>query len=255
MTTIRNVIIRQPLAFSLLIALAMFGLAFASRAALPTLAPETVANVFQVLAALLAVGLLTGLGWWREAGFNRPSRWRNLHLLWFPLLVSAFVLLGGVKPLGVAAIAGIALSVLVTAFSEEALFRGVVWRALLPTGVMRTAIITAVLFGMIHFAKPIVFGGSVGSAIPLVIFTICGGFTYSALRYRTASIWPPILFHFTFNFVSNISTPESVPYLILMLSIAGTVGFLAYGLFLLHNERVRADSGLTGLDEQAWYLH
>lgn len=31
--------------------------------------------------------VLIWLGWWREAGFNEPSRWRNLHLLWFPLLV------------------------------------------------------------------------------------------------------------------------------------------------------------------------
>ena len=54
-------------------------------------------TLFQVLAILLAVALLAALGWWREAGFNRLSRWRNLHLLWFPLLVGTLSLLGGVE--------------------------------------------------------------------------------------------------------------------------------------------------------------
>ena len=89
------------------------------------------------------------------------------------------------------------------------------------------------------FAGPIVFGGSVASAVPLVIFTTCGGFTYSALRHRTASIWPPMVFHFFFNFVSDVSTPQSVPYLIGMLSVLGTIGFLAYGLYLLRDKRAR----------------
>jgi hypothetical protein len=34
--------------------------------------------------AVLTLGLLAVLGWWEETGFNRPSAWRSLGLLWLP---------------------------------------------------------------------------------------------------------------------------------------------------------------------------
>jgi len=160
-------------------------------------------------------------------------------------------LLGGFKASGLGELAAIVFGVLVTAFSEEALYRGVVWRALYPTGVMRTAVITALLFGVVHVVKPIVFGGSAGQAIQLVIATTCGGFTYSALRHRTASIWPPMLFHFVFDVVSDTATPHNVPYLLVVMAVLVTLGFAAYGMFLLRNARVRADGGLTSLQQPA----
>jgi hypothetical protein len=59
----------------------LFVLVFVCKAAMPTRTPQTVTSVFQLLAAVLAIVLLTWLGWWCEAGFNSPSWWRNLHLL------------------------------------------------------------------------------------------------------------------------------------------------------------------------------
>ncbi len=153
---IKSFIARHPLIFSLLVTLALFGLTAVSRAALPTyvvasvtdLPPEALEqpsawerafssiesseNLFQVLAILLAVALLAALGWWREAGFNRPSRWRNLHLLWFPLLVGTLSLLGGVEATEPALFVPAMLGLLITVFGEELFYRGIVWRALAP---------------------------------------------------------------------------------------------------------------------------
>src|SRR5947209_4776129 len=44
----------------------------------------------QVVQSLLAIGVLIWLGKLRLAGFNGPSRWRSLHLLWLPGLLALF---------------------------------------------------------------------------------------------------------------------------------------------------------------------
>ncbi len=152
----RTFIVRYPLAFSLLLTLALFGLLSISRAVLPTTAISSVAeippealdrpsgieralavvatseNLFWALATVLAVVLLARLGWWREAGFNEPSRWRNLHLLLFPLLVGALGLLGGVRDLEPALLVPALPGMFVAAFGAEVIYRGVLWRALAP---------------------------------------------------------------------------------------------------------------------------
>ncbi len=259
-------IARLPLAFSLLLTVALFGLAFISTVAIPRTVISSVENLppelklpptdqrqaltvlvspvtlFQVLAALLAVVLLRWLGWWREVGFNRPSRWRNPHLLWFPLFVGALALLGGVRVSGPAFFTALLLAVFVAAFSEEVLYRGIIWRALVPTGLRRAVVTTTLLSSMLYFGT-FMLAGPWPEAILLTILATCRVFAYAALRWRTASIWPAILSHFLFSFVSSISTPETVPYLVPILNIANTVGFVTYGLFLLRNRRVRADGG------------
>lgn len=48
---------RRPLAFALLVSLSLFVLAYVCGATRPTRAPQTMAGVFQVLAAPLAVAL------------------------------------------------------------------------------------------------------------------------------------------------------------------------------------------------------
>lgn len=71
---------------------------------------------------------------------------------------------------------------------------------------------------------------------------VCGGFTYAALRWRTASLWPVIAIHAAFAFAVDIATLGAVTYRIMM--ILSTLGFVAYGIFLLRNREARADGGL-----------
>jgi membrane protease YdiL (CAAX protease family) len=79
-------------------------------------------------------------------------------------------------------------------------------------------------------------------AVRLTALTLCGSFTYGALRWRTTSIWPVILIHTALAFAVSIATLGTFTYPLMML--LSTLGFVAYGLYLLRNPQVRADGGL-----------
>lgn len=257
---------RRPLLFSLSVMLALFGLTYASRAALPRAPVGNIAKLphkafepptgldlvisdtknpdtlFWVLAIVLALGLLAWTGWWREVGFNRPSRWRNLRLLWFPLLVGALTVSSGVFVPRPASLVSSFLTVLVATAGEELLFRGLAWRALIPAGPVQTTILTSLLSGVLILGRTAT-EGPWPEAVRLTALTLCGGFTYGALRWRTASIWPVFIIHTAFAFAVAIATLGNANYRLMML--LSTLGFIAYGLYLLRNPRIRADGGVT----------
>jgi membrane protease YdiL (CAAX protease family) len=263
---VRRFASRHPYLFSVLITLILFGLTVASRRAfprtplgniskLPQKAFETPTGLdlilsemknpdtlFWALAILLGLVGLAWTGWWREAGFNRPSQWRNLRLLWFPLLVCALTLSSGVFISGPASLASALLTVLVATLGEEIVFRGLAWRALAPKGPVRAMILTSLLSGLLILGRTVT-GGPWPEAVRLTALTVCGGFTYGALRWRTCSIWPVILIHTAFAFAASMATLGSITYRLMMFS--STLGFVAYGLYLLRNQRVRSDGGLT----------
>jgi membrane protease YdiL (CAAX protease family) len=257
---------RRPLAFSVLVTLAVFGLDLTSRAVFPVApvgnieklpqdafqppvglglilsdmrSPDT---LFWALATVLALGLLVWTGWMREAGFNRMSQWRNLRLLLFPLLVCALTLSGGLFGSGPASLVSAFLSALIAAFGEEIVFRGLLWRALAPAGPVRAVILTSLLSGLLVLVMTAT-EGPWPEAVRLTALTFCGGFTYGALRWRTTSIWPVILIHTAFAFAVSIATLGTFTYPLMML--LSTLGFVAYGLYLLRNPQVRADGGLN----------
>ena len=259
---------RRPFAFSVLVTLALFGLDLASRAVFPRApvgnieklpqdafeppvglglilsdmrSPDT---LFWALATVLALGLLVWTGWLREAGFNRMSQWRNLRLLLFPLLVCALTLSGGLFGSGLASLVSAFLSAFIAAFGEEIVFRGLLWRAIAPAGPVRAVILTTLLSGLLVLGMTAT-KSPWPEAVRLTALTICGGFTYGALRWRTTSIWPVILVHIAFAFAVSIATLGTATYPLMML--LSTLGFVAYGLYLLRNPRVRADGGLTKL--------
>jgi uncharacterized protein len=257
---------RRPFAFSVLVTLVVFGLDLASRAVFPRApvgnieklpqdafeppvglglilsdmrSPDT---LFWALASVFALGLLVWTGWLREAGFNRMSQWRNLRLLLFPLLVCALTLSGGLFGSGPASLVSAFLTVLVAAFGEEIVFRGLLWRALAPAGPVRAVILTSLLSGLLVLGMTAT-EGPWPEAVRLTALTFCGGFTYGALRWRTTSIWPVILVHTAFAFAVSIATLGVFTYP--LMTLLSTLGFVAYGLYLLRSHRARADGGLT----------
>lgn len=258
---------RRPLLFSVLVTLLLFGATFPCRAVFPGEGPagnigklpqETFEPpeglglilsdmkspdfLFWALATLLGLALLGWAGWWGDAGFDRPSRWRNMRLLAFPLLVCALALSGGVFGSGPASLVSAFLAVLVAALGEEIIFRGLLWRALIPKGPLRAVILTSLLAGLLVLGRTAT-EGPWPEAVRLAALTFCGGFTYGALRWRTTSIWPAIIAHTAFAFAIGISTLGTVAFRLLIL--LSTLGFVVYGLYLLRNPRVRADGGLT----------
>lgn len=247
--------LRYPLLFSALLTLALLGLAFASKAVRPSapisnvrdLPPEALRqpteveraltlltsfeSLFWVLAAVLAVALVRALGPLSETGFHRPSRWRDaLRLLLPPLLVGALALSGGLRLGSAPFLAATLLIVLVAAFAEETLYRGVAWYALSPTGLLRAAVATALLSGALRFGGTLL-SGPWPEATQAAVLAVCGGFTYAGLRWRTGSLWPPILLHAALGCAYALYSPGGLLFLAVLL--LSTVGFVLYGLFLL----------------------
>jgi CAAX protease family protein len=264
---VRRFAYRRPLIFAIVLTLVLFGLTIFSRILLPRAPVGDIAELpegafrppsgfalissemrnpdtlFWSLVIVLTLGLLAWTGWWREAGFNRPAEWRNLPLLWFPLLVSALALMSGVFVSEPASLVSALLVVLVAVFGEELVYRGVVWRALAPMGPVRAMVLTSLLSGTLVLGR----AGTDGpwpEAVRLTALAVCGGFTYAALRWRTSSIWPVILVHTVSAFAADIATMGTVTYPIMM--ALNTLGFVAYGLYLLRDRRARADGGVIG---------
>ncbi|MGH3145524.1 MAG: lysostaphin resistance A-like protein, partial [Rubrobacter sp.] len=237
---VRRLADRRPLLFSLLLVLVLFGLTVVSRTVFPSApvgnikrlperafeppsgmglifsdlrSPDT---LFWALTILLGLGLLAWLGWLRDAGFNRPSRWNNLRLLWFPLLVSALTLSGGVFVSGATSLASVLLVGVVATVGEEVLFRGVVWRALVPRGPVHAMVLTSLLSGVLVLGRTAT-DGPWPEAVRLTALALCGGFTYAALRWRTTSIWPVILIHTAFAFATDIATLGTITYPLMIL--------------------------------------
>ena len=257
---------RYPVIFCVLLTLTLFGLLSLSQAAVPTapvgdvgeLSPEqvrqpsdldravasvrNVETLYLLSALALAAVLLTSLRWWKQTGLNRPSRWSNLVLMWFPLLVIALTLSGGARAAGPFIFVATAFIVLLTTLGQELIFRGVMWRALAPSGLIKAVLVTSLLSGALTLARTTA-SGPWPEAVYLTLTATCGGVTYAALRWRTASIWPPILINFLLVLSIDVASVRSTIYPYLLL--ANTLGFVVYGLFLLRNRHVREDGAIT----------
>ena len=260
----RRFLDRRPALFCVLVTFALFALTGISRVSFPR---EPVGDIerlpagafeppsgwdlvvndlkspevlFWGLAILLAGVLILRADLGREVGLNRPTRPKNLRLVWFPLLVGVLALSGGVFVSGPDGLVSALLIVLIAAFGEEVVFRGVMWRALIPRGPVAATILTSILFGALTLGRTAT-DGPWPEAVRLTALAVCGGFVYAAIRWRTGSLWPVVLVHAAFATAMDLSTLGTVTYPVVML--LSTLGFVFYGLFLLRNRRVRADGG------------
>lgn len=201
---------------------------------------KTPESLFWALTILLSVVVLSVLGWWREAGVNGPSRWKNLYLLAFPGVVVALAFSGGIVTPGPGAFGAAAFIALASVIGEEFLFRGVLLRTLAPAGALGAVALTSFLAGALYMARGMI-DGPWTEAIYVTVLTICGGFTYGALRWRTASLWPVLLVHLVLALALDTATVGGTVFPVLFLCV--TVGFVLYGLFLLRSRRGREDGG------------
>jgi len=230
---------RSPLLFALTFFAVSFCLSVVGFFALPAFWGT------QVVQSVLAIGVLAGLGWLRPAGFNGPSQWRSLHLLWLPGLWALFILFSfsfTIHVPGAMMVVPIALFALLNGLREEALFRGVILQALLPYGWLRAAALSALFFGLFHLLNLLSY--PFWLVLVQVFSTFLFGFGFAACRLRANTIWPLILFHactdlFPISTALNGGTVPAI-YSSLWYVITGTVFNLAlagYGLFLLRHRR------------------
>ncbi len=186
------------------LALVCWPLLFPRSALRPATAGWALAGLDATRVVVPAV-LLTALGLWRTAGFTRrltwPTLWPFLPLLLFVLLNLASGNGNWITSPKTLAIA--TLTMLAVGFGEEATFRGVALRVLQPTGLMRAAVLSSVLFGALHLvnlaqgADPVDVGFQ-------VLYTALIGFAFAAPALVTGAIWPLIVIHAAMDLANSI---------------------------------------------------
>jgi len=232
---------RRPLAFTaaVMVALEAVVLVGLLAARLLNVPPIALDLPIMLVNALLAAGLLSALGWWRASGFNTPSEWRCLYLLLPIVCLLGVTLLMQPQLPDVGKIAALVVVTLLIGFQEEAIFRGVLLRALAPQGVLRAVIISAVLFGLIH-ANSLLVGRDPVFVLSQIIGSMLGGIAIGALRVRTNTIWPLIVLHALNDFLQFTATggieAQHVATYIPILKVGINIILAVYGLYLLRGE-------------------
>ena len=231
---------RRPTIFALaavLIALVIISLLNAGLGylKLSTLAKEVITEAF--FCGYVAV-LLTRLRWWSEAGFKRPISRKKL-LVCLPLLLLPILMLvsGGIKPASAGQVIGFAIFAMMVGFAEEGLVRGLALRAMLPTGLMRAALLSSLFFGLGHFIN-VIQGASLSATAVQVTEAILLSIAFAGVRLYTGSIWPAIALHSLIDFIDAgsrgfVLAPPQVVTLIVLVPIILTGLFAAYGWWLL----------------------
>ncbi len=93
------------------------------------------------------------------------------------------------------------VSMIFVGFLEEMIFRGFLFKALCESGVKKAFIISSVTFGIGHIVN-LLNGAEVLPTILQIISAIVIGFLFTALFYKTKSLWPCIIAHGMFNSLS-----------------------------------------------------
>ncbi len=148
---------------------------------------------------------------WRDIGLNPPVSARSLLLLWLPaiyllLFLLAFLgvdLVAGPPPLATAGF--LLLNAALAGFSEEMMFRGVLFSALrsrLPFAL--AAAITTILFGSAHLLNVVALG-NLELAATQAVAAMMSGLVFIAIRVRTGSLIPAVAYHALWDFAALVT--------------------------------------------------
>jgi membrane protease YdiL (CAAX protease family) len=207
----------------------LFGLA--AKALLPQFQPEFIALLG--MSALVALAL-SALGWWKVAGFNFPTEWRDSRLMIVPfIIVLGLPFLLGVQTTDAGTFAYLVIGYALTGFMEEGLMRGIVLRALKPTGTTRSVVISSLLFGLMHI-------GNLLYRNPFIVFAqMIGAFVHgiglSAIRLRTNTIWFPVILHALHDLALKYTNFPVIP-----LDVVQVTLLMVYGIYLLRGYKEEA---------------
>jgi membrane protease YdiL (CAAX protease family) len=199
---------------------------------------------------IAAAAFVVGMAWlfgWRDLRFVQPRPWKSLRVMWLPALyIIAFLSMSAyLGPVPVAVMGYVFVNTLFVGLSEEAMFRGVLFRALAArVRPWPAVILTCLLFGSVHVLN--VFGtGEFWPAVIQAATAAMSGLAFVAIVLRTGSIWPAIIYHALWDFgtfmLSNhtmaLDKPGAVGgYAFLIPALLVLPNFL-FGLYLLRNLR------------------
>lgn len=194
-------------------------------------------------AAAVTIGACLVFGW-RDVGASPPHP-STLRVMWFPLLYLG-LLLGAATLLGLPparSLFFVALNALLIGISEELMFRGILFRALVARLPIWPAIGSATaLFGSVHILNG--FGtGDWGSAVVQACAAALSGIALMAIMLRTGSILTAMAYHAAWDFSTftlaassksaGTATGAPSPWVSIGLPLAFVLPNALYGLYLL----------------------
>jgi membrane protease YdiL (CAAX protease family) len=193
---------------------------------------------------LLPATLLSLAGWWSLAGFVSVP-WRRGALYLPPAVFPLMLLVGSAGALGTTGPVGlIIVTDLAVAFGEESVFRGLVLRALRPSGALRAAIVSSLLFGAIHSVN-LLGGMSPVYVLLQMVWTTLLGFALAATVLATRNIWPAIAIHFAIDLLNDLApttqagSGQAATMLAGIATIVAFAALAAYGWRLLRRLEAR----------------
>ena len=165
------------------------------------------------------------------AGWAKNSR----AMLWFiPLwLLSCLNLFSGFQPdYPVPGLIYAAVSMTLVGFTEELIFRGFLFKAMLKDGNVKAAVIvSSVTFGMGHIMN-LFTGHDLVETLNQVVFAVAVGFVFTLVFYKSGSLLPGILAHSFIDVTSVFAPDEGSQLMNLILHIVTIVVSAAYCLYL-----------------------
>lgn len=198
----------------------------AAKAFLPQFQPEFVTLVVMTVLVALALSLL---GWWKVAGFNAPTEWRNVGLVVIPfLIVIGLPFLNGVQTSDWGTFAYLVLGYALTGIMEEGLMRGIVLRVLQPTGITRSVVISSLLFGLLHitnflFRSPVI-------VLAQMLGAFVQGIGLAAIRLRTNTIWFVVILHALHDLFLKYTNFPPIPLDVVQVTLT-----MIYGIYILRS--------------------
>jgi len=156
----------------------------------------------QFIAAVIFLVVAVLLFRWRDMGFNAPRPARSLGRLWFPALYLV-LFFGGAALFGLPS-SGVMLIVFVNTclvgISEELACRGVLLQGLRSrVSIWPAVLLSSLLFGAIHVINGFMTGDFTAAFIQ-ALAAFMSGVLFAAIRLRTHSIIPCMVFHALWDF-------------------------------------------------------
>ncbi|MBM7659897.1 membrane protease YdiL (CAAX protease family) [Bacillus mesophilus] len=204
----------------------------------------TIADDLGWLLMMVYAGVVVTLVYWTdladEIGLRKPKHPKEWLTIIPLLLLPLFIIMEkGIYSWGFSINLVLIIAAIGVAINEEVLFRGILLRGFMKWGPWVAIFVPSALFGLIHSTNIFV-GGDPTFAIFQTIWTFAAGVILSAIRLRTNSLYPVIVFHIILDGVEYFSTgeygvhsdPISLHSLTLFASI--TVVLAVYAIILFH---------------------
>ena len=189
-----------------------------------------------IVAAFVFLSLLR---WWRQTGFTKGIRGKDVPVCLFPTLLTLFIAFGALSPfifglmkISLDRLVFVAIYACLIGVAEESIFRGIILQTLLPKGVLRALFLSTLLFALLHVGN--LFAGlSWGYILGQVLNAFGGGIAYAVMRVRTGSIWPAVILHSLTDFGAlTLITTTGVPQPTLLIGLLA--GGIMCSLYLIY---------------------